>query len=144
LKLLNIIKNNPFTFIAVLAAVFFAALSFRFSVIIGSVELACIIVISAISAKWYADALKRKKEQVKILSSSLSTGDRGYDETASFPLPVLLVSDEGEIIWFNKLFENLLSDFSKLNNNDIDSVIPFKKHVNEAQERSLFYRRYRS
>ena len=121
-----------------LAAVFFASLTLRFSVVTGAVELTCIIVIAFIAAKWYSDFLKRKKEQVKILSASLSASDKGGDETSAFPLPVILVSSEGEIVWFNTLFENLLSDFSKLTNNEIDSVIPFRKKVLEQNEPAGF------
>lgn len=135
---LNVIKNNPFAFIAVLAAAFFAALTFKFSVIIGTVEIICTFIIAVIALKWYSDFLKRKKEQVKILSASMGTGDTGNDETASFPLPVLLLSEEGEIIWFNSLFENLLADFSSLNNNSISTVFPYKKTDEDKKELSSF------
>ncbi|MCH5197859.1 MAG: DHH family phosphoesterase [Oscillospiraceae bacterium] len=138
MNILHIIKNNPFFFITLLAAAFFAALTFRYSAIVGTVEAVCLSAVAVMAWRWYSNSLKRRKEQVKILSASLSTGDKGFDEASAFPLPVLLVNKDGEIIWFNSLFEKLLADFSLLKNNNIDSAIPFRKRAESEEELSSF------
>ena len=131
MKILSIIRSNPFMFIMVLIAFIASLITLIYSVPIGLIELVCVIFVVVVSVRWYINDLKRKVEQVKLLGASLQLAQEDENIMHYFPLPVVLVNADGELIWFNALFEALLPDFSKLQNNNLNSVMPFQSFLSE-------------
>ena len=124
----KIIKSNPFALIALLMAAVVSGITLMYSFMLGLVELICVVFVAVVAGNWYSHSLKRKVEQVRDLSASLQTGDPADSAAVeAFPLPVVLIAKDGEMIWFNALFQALLADFSQLKNNNIFSVIPFEE-----------------
>ena len=64
MKLSHLIKNNPFTFLLFLLALIVSGVTFTFSWLLGCVELACLILITVLAAKWFSNDMKRKIEQI--------------------------------------------------------------------------------
>ena len=135
MDLLKVIKNNPFTFISLITAAAVCGFTFRYSVPLAAAEAIVIILVTVFSLRWYYDDLTRRKDQVRALSESMQTGDIVGEELRSFPLPVLLVKENGEMIWFNTLFEQILSDFSELHNSNINSLFSFSEHLAEKDRK---------
>lgn len=129
-----IIKNNPFSFAALLSAALFGIVSiFVFSSpLLGISELVLAIVFAVLAIRRYMNALDRKKEQVRALSRSLLTPGDGDDTLSNFPLATVMVERNGEIIWYNDLFERILADFSDLKDSNINSLLPFSEHLKEG------------
>ena len=130
MKLSKLIKNNPFTVVAFGFAIIVSLITLIFlkQTALGLVELSLLLVIAVVAARWYNKELRRKIEQIHLLSSTLRVG--GDNEMLDlFPIPALLVSATGELVWFNALFEKLLSDFPNLKDNNINSILPFTKKV---------------
>ena len=135
MDLLKVIKNNPFTFISLITAAAVCGFTFRYSVPLAAAEAIVIILVTVFSLRWYYDDLTRRKDQVRTLSESMQTGDIVGEELRSFPLPVVLVKENGEMIWFNTLFEQILSDFSELHNSNINSLFSFSEHLAEKDRK---------
>ena len=135
MDLLKVIKNNPFTFISLITAAAVCGFTFRYSVPLAAAEAIVIILVTVFSLRWYYDDLTRRKDQVRALSESMQTGDIVGEELRSFPLPVVLVKENGEMIWFNTLFEQILSDFSELHNSNINSLFSFSEHLAEKDRK---------
>lgn len=126
----SVIKGNPFALIALLMAALVSGVTLMYSVPLGIVELVCVVFVAVVAGNWYSHSLKRKVEQVRGLSASMQTGeDADANAVSLFPLPVVLIGRDGEMIWFNALFEALLHDFSQIKNNNIFSVMPFEETV---------------
>ncbi len=131
MKYLKAIWNNPFTFLAILVSCIACVFTFFHSVPLAAAEATAIVVISVMALRWYSADLARKRAQVRVLSDSLQTGTDVGKELVNFPLPTLLVSKDGGIIWFNAHFEELISDFSLLKDSNINSVFGFTKQVTD-------------
>ena len=130
MKLGKLIKNNPFTVAAFGIAIIVSLITLAFyqPKALGLAELAVLLVIGVIGARWYQKEMLRKIDQIHLLSATLRAGEDN-EMLDLFPIPTVLVSDSGEIVWFNPLFEKLLPDFPNLKDNDINSVLPFTKKV---------------
>ena len=112
MKVSQLIKNNPFTFLLFLLALVASVVTFHHSWILATIELACLLLITVFSAKWFSNDLKRKIEQISYLSKTMENRPEENEVLQVFPLPVVLIDAEGSMIWCNTLFENLLGDFS--------------------------------
>ncbi len=140
MKFSDILKNNPFSFVALFCAALFGALSLilHSNRVIGIAELVAAAVLAVLAVRWYMNALERKKEQVHMLSRSLLAGGDRDETLSNFPLATVLVDKEGEIIWYNELFERIISDFSDLKDSNINSIMPFSEHLKEGELKEVF------
>ncbi len=133
MKIINIIRNNPFTFILIMIALIASLVTLSYSLTIGLIELFCVVFVAVISMRWYMNDLKRKVEQVNTLTSVMRLSQEDNELMNVFPLPVVLVREDGELIWFNSLFEELLPDFSQMENNNLSSVFPLHAHLADTE-----------
>ena len=133
MKLLNIIKNNPFTFILALIALIVSVITITTEEhkLIGLIEMGCVLFVALIAVRWYLNDQKRKVEQVRTLSAALRLSKEDEAAMNVFPLPVALVNREGDLIWFNGLFETLLPDLSKISNNNVSAVFSLHSFLND-------------
>ncbi len=131
MKIVNIIKRNPFTFIIILIALIVSLLTIMYSIPVGLTEIGCVCFVAFISFRWYLKDQKRKIEQVHSLCEMLRLSDDDKTVVGVFPLPTALIKSNGELVWFNALFEEVLHDFSKMENNNLCSVIPLHTYLSE-------------
>ena len=137
-KYILLVRYNPFACGAFLLGLLLAGITFRFSVSLGVAETVCVLLLGFFSFRFYWATLERKKEQVRILNQFMTPGNEEADSLSAFPLPVVLADESGTVVWYNTLFEALLSDFSKLKYGDINSVMPFTTRiVNENRSEPL-------
>lgn len=137
-KYILLVRYNPFACGAFLLGLLLAGITFRFSVPLGVAETVCVLLLGFFSFRFYWATLERKKEQVRILNQFMTPGNEEADSLSAFPLPVVLADESGTVVWYNTLFEALLSDFSKLKYGDINSVMPFTTRiVNENRSEPL-------
>ena len=138
MKIISIIKSNPFTFILFLIALIVSTVMVFYSVPVGLISLVCVIFVSVVSASWYRSDLKRKVEEVRMLSATMRLKEEDEALLSAFPLPVTLIKKSGELIWFNSLFERLLADFSKIEDNDLSTVFPLHNHLPSQEGQVCF------
>ena len=138
MRWIRVVKYNTFTFLALLIAAAVSGITCIYSVVLGVAEVAVVIAAAVAAYRWHAADLARKREQVRILSASLLTGTDLSDELRRFPLPVLLTDADGAFIWFNSRFEELLPDFSELEESNLNGLYPFSKKVAEKEEPAPF------
>ncbi len=137
MKLLNVIKSNPFAFIALLIAAAISVMLFAYSVVAGAVALVCVIFVAIISAKWYLDSMKRKMDQVRYLSKTLQK-EGEEEELEQFPLPVVLIDDAGGIIWYNPQFERIMKDVLKEDPSDLSALLHLPEHIEAIRSGASF------
>ena len=133
MKLSALIKNNPFSFLFFLLALIVSGVTFFFSWPLAIIELVCLILITFLAAMWFANDLKRKLEKIDYLSKTIQTANADDDTLQAFPLPVVLIGSDGDIVWCNPLFQKLLGDFSKLKNHNLGSVIALDEYVTVSE-----------
>lgn len=138
MKIVNIIKRNPFTFIIITIALIVSLLTIMYSVPVGLTEVGCVCFVAFISFRWYLKDMKRKIEQVQSLSEMVRLSDSDNAVVGAFPLPAALIQSDGELVWFNALFEGLLQDFSKMENNNLSSVIPLHTYLSDQNNAGSF------
>ena len=130
----NLIKTYPCTVIAFLIAAVGAGLTFIFSPILGIAELVVLLVFAFFAIRWFMNKLARKREDVELLTSSLRIGKESGEAEKLFPFPILLVKQDGEIVWYNHRFERVLLDFSKLKTGNAAELLPIHSVLHEDKE----------
>ena len=83
---------------------------------------------------WFAEKknFNDLKKTVTILNSHIVTQDD--DRVSSIPLPFVIVSQDGGIVWYNDLFENEIIGENELTNKQIRAFVPESKL--DSEERS--------
>ena len=79
------------------------------------------------------------KKTITILNSHIVSQDD--DRVSSIPLPFVIVSKDGAIVWYNDLFENDIIGDNELTNKQIKSFVPESK-LNSADRISTFNASY--
>ena len=138
MRFLRVIKYNAVTFLAVLIAALIAAITCIYSPLLGLVELAAVLAFGAFAYRGCANELARKREQVRVLSASLITGEDTCGELLRFPLPVLLADTSGAFVWYNDLFDALLADFPDLQSGNVDAIFPFTEALKKLDKKNVF------
>lgn len=125
MKLKDILKNNPFTFVAICFAVVISGITLVFSKPAGIIELVGTVIIAVLSVRWFARTIQRKKEYLKLLHKSLE--DEGDEENRlmTFPLPAVMIRENGDITWFNSHFEPVFKAFDGASGVNIGEMIEF-------------------
>ena len=98
MKILNIIKRNPFTVIIITIALIVSLLTVMYSVPVGFTEVGCVCFVVFVSFHWYLKDQKRKVEQVRSLTDMLRLSDADKDVVGAFPLPTALIESDGELV----------------------------------------------
>lgn len=75
------------------------------------------------------------KKTVEILNSHLVSNDD--DRVSSIPLPFVVCSSNGSIVWYNDLFETEIISENGLTNKQINSFIPVGKLEDSVKNRSF-------
>ena len=75
------------------------------------------------------------KKTVEILNSHLVSNDD--DRVSSIPLPFVVCSAKGSIVWYNDLFETEIITEKGLTNKQINSFIPVGKLEDSVKNRSI-------
>ena len=75
------------------------------------------------------------KKTVEILNSHLVSNDD--DRVSSIPLPFVVCSSHGSIVWYNELFETEIISEKGLTNKQINSFIPVGKLEDSVKSRSF-------
>ncbi len=88
--------------IAVLALL--TGLLFYYNLTVGIVALACSSLVAVMAIKAYSDRKKYLKDQVEKINLYFST--QGGRQT--YPMPVLVADNKGLILWYNRLFEEIM------------------------------------
>ena len=134
----NMIRTHPIPVISFLIAAVFAGLTFLYSVPVALVELGVLIIFSFFGVRWYSDRLARKKDEVLLLTGTLRLGSEEEAQLGAFPFPVALAAPDGDLVWFSKSFEALLSDFSGLKNGNLNDICQFDEELKKKTSPLVF------
>lgn len=124
LKIKDILKSNPISFILILFCVAVSGITFNFSHIVGLVELIVTAALSSVLIYRINDTVKRKAEEIDILNSILSSRGSIENELQNFPFPTVIIKDDGSIEWFNTLFSEIVGGYPSYDGMNIRSVLP--------------------
>ncbi len=126
MKFKDFLKLHPMFSVVVLFALMVSATSFYLEqYIIAVAELVMAVVLGVIVYFAEKRSFNDLKKTVSILNSYLiSDGD---STTSNVPLPFVVCSDNGAIVWYNELFEQVILCNKTLSNKQIGSFIPVNK-----------------
>lgn len=128
------LRNNPFTVAMILVSTLICGITFVYSKSIAIIELVIVIGLVIASLKWISHCSERKKGILRALESSISQNGENGKFTSSFPFPLLLVDDSGNVEWFNSEFEPLLDSFSGVYS---ENIVTFLPEVSECIKNNL-------
>ena len=120
----DILKMNPFAAAAILFALLVSGLTFIYSKTLAVIELASLTVLVVFAVWWMSNTLERKKNALHLLEQSIAQNGEAGQRTASFPLPSLLVNSNGDIVWFNELFDSVLESFEDVSGTTVFDIVP--------------------
>lgn len=107
----RIITNNIYLFGILAAAIFTSAIMFRYNKTVALVEFAIFAAFVVLALVSNIISLKHKDEMISSLNRSLDFSEK--DNLKEFPMPVLVCTAAGRILWFNALFSSrVLGEYS--------------------------------
>ncbi|MEE1285001.1 MAG: DHH family phosphoesterase [Acutalibacteraceae bacterium] len=119
--MLRFLKNN-LVILCVFAVCFITCLiTFSYNETVALIELALFVVLLALSFVTSAISISRSHELVKTVSTALDFSESA--KLSAFPLPVLVTTTEGKVLWFNSLFESRVLDGVKLSSDDVGQFL---------------------
>ena len=124
LKFKDILKNNPLCFIILFCSVAVSGITFFYSHTVGIIELVLVAFLSTAQIYWFNNTVRRKSEEVKLLNSVMTEKGETGSELRGFPFPVVLLNGDGKIVWYNDLFQRVISCYPAYDGMNISSVLP--------------------
>lgn len=107
----RLFRNNIYLFGILAVAVFTCAVMFRYNKTVALVELAIFAALVGLALVSNIISLKRKDEMISSLNRTLDFSEK--DNLMGFPMPVLVCTATGRILWFNTLFgSRVLGDYT--------------------------------
>ena len=104
MKLKTLLRNFPVFAVAVVLALLFVIITFfAASKWLAIVELIILVAVVALTFAYFDVFNARKQKLLSHISSNLDF--IGGKASNNFPLPIAVCKNDGEIIWYNNLFE---------------------------------------
>ena len=104
-------RNNICLFGILAAAVFTCAVMFRYNKTVALVEFAIFAALVGLALVSNIISLKHKDETVSSINRTFDFSEK--DNLQHFPMPVLVCTAQGRILWFNSLFSSrVLGDYT--------------------------------
>lgn len=117
----RLFKNNICLFGILAAAVFTCAVMFRYNKTIALVEFAIFAALVGLALVSNITSLKHKDETISSISRTLDFSEK--DNLQGFPMPVLVCTAAGRILWYNTLFDSrVLGDYT-LMSDDVTQLL---------------------
>lgn len=117
----RLFKNNICLFGILAVAVFTCAVMFRYNKTVALVELAIFASLVGLALVSNITSLKHKDEMISSINRTLDFSEK--DNLKGFPMPVLVCTAQGRILWFNTLFDSrVLGDYT-LMSDDVTKLL---------------------
>ncbi len=122
LRLKEILKSNPITFITIFCVVAVSGIIFFYNKTVAIAVFVAAVLLSVSQIMWMNNTVKRKSQDVGLLNSLLA--DRGElgSELRNFPFPFVIADNSGRVEWYNNLFAEIIQNFSEYNGINIKSL----------------------
>lgn len=119
--MLRFIKSNMIVLCVFAVSLINCVLTFFYNKTAAIIELVILLVLVALSFLSNTVSLKRSHELVKTVGDALSFSEK--DKLTAFPLPVLVCTSGGRVLWFNTLFESRVLDGMRLVSSDVEQFL---------------------
>lgn len=107
----RLFRNNICLFGILAVAVFTCGVMFRYNKTVALVELAIFAALVGLALVSNIISLKHKDEMISSINRTLDFSEK--DNLQGFPMPVLVCTSAGRILWFNTLFSSrVLGDYT--------------------------------
>lgn len=126
MRLRDFLKLHPMFFVVILFSFAVSATSFYLKEhLIAYIECALGILLAVLVFLAEKKNFNELKKTVEILNSQFITEEE--NKVSSIPLPFVICSSNGSIVWFNNLFEDEIISDEGLSNKQIYSFVPAEK-----------------
>ena len=119
--MLRFLKNNFVILCVFSVCLITCLLTFFYNTTAALIELALLVVLIALSFVTNAISISHSHELIKTVTAALDFSEA--EKLTSFPLPVLVTTAGGKILWFNSLFESRVLDGAKLMSDDVEQFL---------------------
>ena len=128
MKFLALFYQNPAGYMASVLLLVFSAVSFALDNNTAFIFLISAIFILAVNILYSALSFKAVKKYIKLVNKSLA--QEQINVVDDFPLPCILCDKKGNIVWYNKRFnENVLAENKKVSVNDFFSNFKYENFL---------------
>ncbi len=119
--MLRFIKSNAIVLCVFAVGIINCVLTFFYNKTAALIELAILGILLVLSIVGNAIVSRRSHELVRTVSSALDFARK--DKLSAFPLPVLMCTANGRVIWFNSLFESRVLDGARPKDSDVEQFL---------------------
>ncbi len=119
--MLRFLKSNLVILCVFAVSLITCVLTFFYNKTAAIIELAILLVLIMLSIVTNVLSVRRSHELVKTVKSALDFSEK--EKLSSFPLPVLVTTAGGRMLWFNTLFESRVLDGMRVINTDVEQFL---------------------
>ena len=140
MKLKDFLKLHPMFSVVVLFALMVSATSFYLDqYLIAVAELVLSVILAVIVFFAERNSFNDLKKTIGILNSYLYS--EGEEQSGNVPIPFVICSANGSVVWYNELFEKNILSGKSLSNRQINAFVPVAK-LSEGVKKGSFNARY--
>lgn len=119
--MLRFIKDNVFVLCIFAVSLINCALTFFYNKTAALIELAIVIILIVLSFVSNSVSVKQAQSLLRTVSNSLSFSES--QKLSGFPLPLIVCTAGGRVLWFNSYFESRVLDGMRLVSSDVEQFL---------------------
>ncbi|MBQ3498347.1 MAG: DHH family phosphoesterase [Clostridia bacterium] len=119
--MLRFLKNNPVILCIFAVSLVTCVLTFFYNKTAALIELVILVILIALSIVTNVLSSRRSHELIKTVNEALNFTET--EKLSAFPLPLLVTTAGGRVLWFNSLFESRVLDGMKLISTDVEQFL---------------------
>ncbi len=121
----GLLKSYLVTIVAIFAAIATAGITLRYNFVLGAVELVFALGLLIFGYFRIFRGFSKLSHQVSALNASLRLDDSTCNSVNSFPLPIALCNNDGNVVWYNELYDKVIVEQCGFVQPDIGDCLPF-------------------
>lgn len=119
--MLRFLKNNPVMLCIFAVSLVTCVLTFFYNKTAALIELVILVVLIALSIVTNVLSSRRSHELIRTVNEALNFTET--EKMSAFPLPLLVTTAGGRVLWFNSLFKSRVLDGMKLISTDVEQFL---------------------
>ncbi len=109
-----------------LAALVTAGITLYYNTALGIIELILVLLLLVFGYLRHFRGFRELSHQVSALNETLKLEDFGEDHQKSFPFPLALCNQQGNVVWYNALYDKIIVEQCGFEQPDIGDCLQFE------------------
>jgi len=123
----GLLKSYLVTAVAMFAALVTAGITLYYNTVLGIIELILVLLLLVIGYLRVFRGFRKLSQQVSALNETLKLEDQGEAPENAFPFPLALCNQQGNVVWYNSLYDKIIVEQCGFEQPDIGDCLAFEQ-----------------